>query len=112
MHAWTWFLQRISAVVIVVTLGWHIGLLHFSNAGKPLIYSDIMVRLKTPVLISLDILLLIFGLYHALYGLYAVFLDFDSGKKEKVVVLGLLVMMGLGFVGFGIFGLLRTTCSP
>lgn len=106
MHAWTWLLQRISAVILVITLGLHIGFLHFSNAGEPLNYTDIMVRLKTPVLIILDILLLIFGLYHALYGLYSVFLDFDSGKKEKIVVLGLLVAMGLSFFGFGVFGLL------
>lgn len=111
MHAWTWFLQRISAVILVIVLGFHIGLLHFSNGGEPLNYSDIIARLKTPVLISLDILLLIFGLYHALYGLYSVFLDFDSGKKERVVVLGLLVAMGLGFVGFGIFGLFYATRS-
>ncbi|MBU0735467.1 MAG: hypothetical protein KJ573_09470 [Proteobacteria bacterium] len=111
MHAWTWFLQRISAVVLIIVLGFHIGFLHFANAGEPLRYTDIVVRLKTPVLISLDVLLLIFGLYHALYGLYAVFLDFDSGKKEKIVVLGLLVAMGLGFVGFGIFGLFYTTRS-
>lgn len=111
MHAWTWFLQRISAVILVIALGLHIGFLHFSNAGEPLKYSDVMVRLKTPVFISLDILLLIFGLYHALYGLYSIFLDFDSGKKEKLIVLGLLVAMGLGFVGFGIFGLFYTIRS-
>ena len=111
MHAWTWFLQRISAVILVIVLGFHIGLLHFSNGGEPLSYSDIIARLKTPVLISLDILLLIFGLYHALYGLYSVFLDFDSGKKEKLIVLGLLVVMGLGFVGFGLFGLFYTIRS-
>jgi len=111
MHAWTWFLQRISAVILVIALGLHIGFLHFSNAGEPLNYSDIMVRLKTPVFISLDILLLIFGLYHALYGLYSVFLDFDSGKKEKLIVLGLLIIMGLGFAGFGVFGLFYTIRS-
>ena len=111
MHAWTWFLQRISAVIIVIALGLHIGFLHFSNAGEPLRYSDILTRLKTPVLISLDMLLLIFGLYHALYGLYSVFLDFDSGKKERVVVLAIIVAVGLGFVGFGIFSLFYITRS-
>jgi len=108
MHAWTWFLQRISAIILIVALGWHIGLLHFSRTGEPLTYSDIMIRLKTPALISLDILLLVFGLYHALYGLYTVFLDFDSGKKERAVVFGLLVAIGMGFLGFGIF----TLCCP
>lgn len=69
-------------------------------------YSDIIIRLKTPIFISLDILLLIFGLYHALYGLYSVFLDFDSGKKERAIVLGLFIATGLGFLGFGIYGFL------
>ena len=81
----------------------------FLDAGHPLHYSDIMARLNTPVLISLDILLLLFGLYHAMYGLYAVFLDFDSGKTARIVVLGLLIALALGFAGFGLFGLLYTT---
>jgi succinate dehydrogenase membrane anchor subunit len=108
MHAWTWFLQRISAVILVIALGLHIGFLHFTHSGEPLSYTDILARLRTPVLLWFDILLLIFGLYHALYGLYSVFLDFDSGEKEKIVVLGLLLAAGLGFVGFGIFGLFYT----
>lgn len=111
MHAWTWLIQRISAVILFIALGLHIGFLHFANGGEPLNYADIMTRLKTPVLISLDILLLIFGLYHAFYGLYTVFLDFDSGKKERMVVLGILVLMGVGFMGFGIFGLFYTIRS-
>ncbi|MBW1782301.1 MAG: hypothetical protein JRL30_16370, partial [Deltaproteobacteria bacterium] len=85
--------------------------LHFSYGGEPLNYSDIITRLKTPILISLDILLLIFGLYHALYGLYSVFLDFNSGKKERIVVCGLLIVMGLALVGFGILSLLFTARS-
>jgi len=106
MHAWTWFLQRVSAVVLFVVLGLHIGFLHFSHSGPPLNYGDIIPRLKTPIFITLDILLLVFGIYHALYGVYSVFLDFNSGEKERVVVCGLLVVTGLGFVGFGVLSLL------
>ena len=106
MHAWTWLFQRITAFLILIVLGFHIGLLHFSNAGEPLKYSDILLRMKTPVFIAMDLLLLTCGLYHALYGLYAIFLDFNSGKKERVVVLSLFVAAGLGFFGFGLFGLL------
>jgi succinate dehydrogenase / fumarate reductase membrane anchor subunit len=106
MHAWTWLFQRISAFLILIVLGFHIGLLHFSNAGEPLKYSDILVRMKTPVFLAMDLLLLICGLYHALYGMYAIFLDFNSGKKERVMVFSLFVAAGLGFFGFGLFGLL------
>lgn len=105
MHAWAWLFQRVSAVILLVVLGVHIWLLHFSNAGEPLKYSDIIIRLRTPLFISLDVMLLIFGLYHALYGLYSICLDFDSGKKERVIVLAFFIIAGLGFFGFGIFGL-------
>lgn len=111
MHAWTWFLQRVSAVVIIIALGLHIAYLHFGTAGEPLTYSHIMSRFKMPLLITFDLLLLIFGLYHSLYGVYSVFLDFDSGKKEKFMVLGLLIITGLGLSVFGVFSLLRTVYS-
>jgi len=111
MHAWTWLLQRISAVILLIALGWHIALLHFSKGGAPLSYNDILIRLNTPLLVSLDVLLLIFGLYHACYGVYSVFLDFDSSKKERAVVLAFLIAIGLGFAGFGIFGLFTIVYS-
>ena len=111
MHAWTWLLQRISAVILLIAVGLHIGFLHFSNTGEPLNYGEVVTRLKMPILMVFDILLLIFGVYHALYGVYSVFLDFDSGKKERVLVFAFLVAGGLGIVGFGIFGLLYTAGS-
>jgi len=106
VNAWAWLLQRISAVVLLIALGLHIWFLHFASGGEVLHYSDIEKRLDTAIFISLDILLLIFGLYHALYGLYSIFLDFTSGSKERIVVLALVVMAGIGFCGFGIYGLL------
>ena len=104
MNAWTWLLQRISAFVLLIVLGLHILFLHFAHGGEVLHYSEIIKRLGTPVFITLDILLLIFGLYHALYGVYAVFLDFGFGLKTRVVVLGLLMVAGMSFLGFGIYG--------
>jgi len=104
VNAWTWLLQRVSAFIILIVLGLHIWFLHFSHGEEILQFSDITVRLNSAVFITLDILLLICGLYHALYGLYAVFLDFGFGAKSKAVGLGLLVLTGLGFLGFGVFG--------
>jgi succinate dehydrogenase / fumarate reductase membrane anchor subunit len=106
VNAWAWLLQRISAVVLLIALGLHIWFLHFAGGGEVLHYSDIEKRLDTAIFISLDILLLIFGFYHALYGLYSIFLDFTSGSKERIVILALLVVAGIGFSGFGIWGLL------
>jgi succinate dehydrogenase / fumarate reductase membrane anchor subunit len=108
MHAWTWLLQRISAFVLLIVLGFHIWLLHFAKAEGPLKYADIILRLKTPGLLFMDILLLFFGLYHSLYGTYSVYLDFTSGTKERVVVFGFFAATGLIFLGFGMYGLIHT----
>jgi succinate dehydrogenase / fumarate reductase membrane anchor subunit len=104
IHGWAWLFQRISAVILFIVVGFHIWFLHFANLGEPLRYSDIVIRLNTPALISMDVLLLIFGLYHAVYGIYTIFLDFDSGEKERVIVFSIFVIIGLCFMGFGIFG--------
>ena len=104
MNAWTWLLQRFSAFVLLIVLGLHIWFLHFAHSGEVLHFSYIINRLGKPIFLTLDILLLIFGLYHAIYGVYAVFLDFGFGFKTRVVVLCLLIVAGLGFLGLGIYG--------
>ncbi len=104
MNAWTWLLQRISACVLLIVLGLHIWFLHIAHSGEVLHYSDVIKRLGTPVFITMDILLLIFGLYHAIYGVYSVFLDFGFGLKTRVIVLGLLVIAAMSCLGLGIYG--------
>lgn len=105
MNAWTWLLQRVSAAIILVVLGLHIWFLHFAAGGEILRFSDITVRLDSSLFLILDGALLFFGLYHVLYGLYAICVDFGLKAKARAVLLGLLVMVGLTFFGFGIYGL-------
>ncbi len=104
MNAWTWLLQRFSAFVLLIVLGLHIWFLHLAHSGEVLHYNEIIKRLGTPIFLILDILLLIFGLYHAIYGAYSVFLDFGFGWKTRIVVLGVLIVVGIGSLGLGIYG--------
>jgi succinate dehydrogenase / fumarate reductase membrane anchor subunit len=104
VNAWAWLLQRFSAFVLLIVLGLHIWFLHFAHSGEVLHYGEIIKRLGTPIFLTLDILLLIFGLYHAIYGVYSVFLDFGFGLKTRVVVLGSLIIAGISFLGLGIYG--------
>jgi succinate dehydrogenase hydrophobic anchor subunit len=106
VNAWAWLLQRFSAFVLLIVLGLHIWFLHFAHSGEVLHYSEIIKRLGTPIFLTLDIFLLIFGLYHAIYGVYSVFLDFGFGFKTRVAVLGLLIIGGMSFLGLGIYGFL------
>ena len=104
MNAWTWLLQRISAAIILVVLGLHIWFLHFTHDGEILRFTDVTLRLNSTIFLVLDSALLLFGLYHALYGLYAICADFGLRTKIRAVLLGLLVVVGLIFFGFGIYG--------
>jgi len=106
VNAWTWLLQRISAFILLIVLGLHILFLHFFKSGEVLTYNDITIRLGKTVFISMDIILLLFGLYHALYGLYSVFSDFNSEFRTKVVLLVVCIGAGMTFLGFGIYGFL------
>ena len=104
MNAWAWLLQRISAAFILVVLGLHIWFLHFAPGGEILRFTDVTLRLNSTIFLILDSALLLFGLYHALYGLYAICVDFGLRAKARAVLLGLLVIVGLIFFGFGIYG--------
>jgi succinate dehydrogenase hydrophobic anchor subunit len=104
VNAWTWLLQRISAAVILVVLGLHIWFLHFAHGGEILRFTDVTSRLNSTIFLVLDSALLLFGLYHALYGFYAICVDFGLRAKTRAVLLGLLVIVGLIFFGFGIYG--------
>jgi succinate dehydrogenase / fumarate reductase membrane anchor subunit len=90
--------------VLLIVLGLHIWFLHIAHTGEVLHYSEIIKRLGTPLFIALDVFLLIFGLYHAMYGVYSVFLDFGFGLKTRVIFLGLLIIAATGFMGLGIYG--------
>jgi succinate dehydrogenase hydrophobic anchor subunit len=105
VNAWTWLLQRVSAAIILVVLGLHIWFLHFAHGGQILRFADVTVRLNSTVFLILDSALLVFGLYHALYGLYAICVDFGLRAKTRAVLLGLFVILGLMFCVFGIYGL-------
>ena len=105
MNAWTWLLQRISAAIILVVLGLHIWFLHYAHGGEILRFTEVTLRLNSTVFLVLDSALLLFGLYHALYGLYAICVDFGLRAKARAVLLGLFVIVGLIFFGFGIYGL-------
>ena len=104
MNAWAWLLQRISAAIILLVLGLHIWFLHFASGGEILRFTDVTLRLNSTIFLILDCALLLFGLYHALYGLYAICVDFGLRAKTRAVLLGLLVIAGLLFFGFGIYG--------
>jgi len=72
---WAWFLQRITAVLLVFFLGTHFFVLHFVPGNMEITFLGVQTRLKSALFMIVDFGLLLTGLYHGLNGVRAVVID-------------------------------------
>ncbi len=102
---WAWLLQRVTAVLIIVFLGTHIVLDHFSNLNPAtpeegmLSYDSIQERLAFLPILLTDYALLITAMFHGLNGLRMVGFDFVVNKTKRK-------LFDLGLWAAGIFGVI------
>jgi succinate dehydrogenase / fumarate reductase, membrane anchor subunit len=110
---WAWFLQRVTAIGLVVLLPIHIVINHLANISKVesgalpglVVFSNVAERFETPAYWVVDVLLLSFALYHGLNGVRNVAMDYGlRGTGEKVVT-GALSLVGVAAFVFGIMAL-------
>jgi succinate dehydrogenase / fumarate reductase, membrane anchor subunit len=102
---WSWLLQRITAVLLIVCLAIHLILTHIANIGQ-IDMDNIGARLAHHGLTAVDIILLAAGVFHALNGLRNVLMDywFSSRTRALWLTIGLWVV-GLVAFGYGIWAL-------
>jgi succinate dehydrogenase hydrophobic anchor subunit len=84
-------LQRVSAVALLVFLTIHMMVLHYPPFHID--FSRIVERMADPLWKAIDIAFLFFVLLHALAGMHAVALDFDSltrWRKAHIIALSLI----------------------
>lgn len=104
MNAWTWLLQRVSAILLLFLVGFHIWRLHMAK----IITLDVMIpRAEVLIFIVLDLLLLIVGIFHGLNGLYSVLVDLGLKEKAAVSTIISLGMVGIGCLGVGGYALFQ-----
>ncbi len=102
---WPWLGQRVTAVLVIVTILIHLVLTHYVAIGE-LSYDNIGERLAAGAVLVNDIVLLLAVVFHGLNGLRMVVLDWglssSGGRRAFDVVLWL---VGIGAVIFGIWAL-------
>ena len=102
---WPWLGQRVTAVLVIVTIMVHLVLTHYIAIGE-LSFADIGARLAGGVVLINDIVLLVAVVYHALNGLRMVVLDWGlsnvAGRRVFDVVLWL---AGIATVVYGVWAL-------
>ena len=75
-----WILQRVSAVIVTPLIVWFlISLITLSTAD----YSSVINFFSKPLFISLTIILLVAGFFHAKIGLSEIFEDYIQDEKIK-----------------------------
>ena len=100
-----WLLQRLSAAIIFGVLVVHLLVVEYTTPGEPITFAESVQRLQNPLFISLWLILLGAGLYHALYGLRNVILDFIKIRNQKALTM-ILFGVGIAVFGFGVFALI------
>jgi succinate dehydrogenase cytochrome b556 subunit len=102
---WPWLGQRVTAVVILVTIMVHLVLTHFVAIGE-LSYANIGERLAITAVLVNDILLLVAVVYHALNGVRMVVLDYGfKGSGVRHGLAAFLWLVGVVAVVYGIWAL-------
>jgi succinate dehydrogenase hydrophobic anchor subunit len=100
-----WLGQRVTAVLVIVTIIIHLVLTHFVAAGE-LSYDNIAERLAGGAVFVNDIVLLVAVVFHALNGVRMVVLDWGFANAGARRILDLaLWLMGIAAVVYGVWAL-------
>jgi len=102
---WPWLGQRVTAVLVIVTIMVHLVLTHYIAIGE-LSFDNIGERLAGGVVLVNDIVLLLAVVYHALNGLRMVVLDWGlSNVAGRRVFDAALWLAGIATIAYGIWAL-------
>lgn len=102
---WPWLGQRVTAVIIIVTILVHLVLTHLLNIGD-LSFNNIAGRLTHTAVLINDVLLLLAVVYHGLNGLRMVVLDWGLGNVAARRVFDVVLwLVGIAGVVYGIWAL-------
>jgi len=79
---WAWVLFRISGLVLVAYLFFHIWVISQGRIGGPVELNELFETFDKPFLLFLDFMLVSAVMYHALNGVRIVLMDFGVGIKQ------------------------------
>lgn len=100
--AWNWFIQRLTAALLVIFILAHFWVTHFAVPGEEITFRGVMSRVQSPFFLVLDSLLLATALYHGLNGVRNVVYDFNMNPTIKQTVSWLLLVIGIITFGYGL----------
>ena len=99
----SWFLQRITAILLAYFAVWHIIILHFISTGK-ITFDRVIERLHEAPFFwrTFYFLFIPTVLFHGLNGLWGVIIDYAPSKKFRIVFGTILWVIGIALTYMGI----------
>ncbi len=94
MQSRYWFWTLLSALVILILLGWHMAIMHLetflgqvvSTSTEPLAWEDVIARSRSGFFTGTYVLLLGAALLHGFFGLRTILTEYWPSKgAEKVI---------------------------
>jgi len=101
-----WVLQRVTAVLLLIFLGVHLGALHYYLFGQHITFDRVVERLQSPFFVVVDLGLLVTAAFHGLNGIRAVLLDLPLSPGVQRAAFWVLVVIGVIGVVYGANALL------
>jgi succinate dehydrogenase hydrophobic anchor subunit len=98
--AWLW--QVFTGVGLVILLGLHFIANHFVAKGGLRYFGEVVVYLRNPVILCLEVLFLLCVTTHALLGVRAIFLDFGLSVPAERRLDRVLKLVGALTVAYGL----------
>jgi succinate dehydrogenase / fumarate reductase membrane anchor subunit len=104
---WLWHI--LSAVVILVLLGVHMGIMHLDavlrsvgiGSGDPVQAAEVFHRSQQIIYMASYILLLGAGLFHGLYGLRSMLFELSLSKALEKAIGGVCAIAGIALFVYG-----------
>lgn len=101
--SWSWILQALTGVLLLVLLGLHMVVQHFVVKGGLRDYQQVVAYLSNPFVFLLEVAFLIIVTWHALLGVRAIILDLGLKPATERKVTAMLSIVGVVTIAYGIW---------
>lgn len=96
-----WLMQRVSGLAIVILVGFHLIVAHYTVPSEGLSYKWVATRMADPLWKLYYLFLLILCVYHGLNGIWMIFQDYVHKDGLRIGLFGGLAILGMLMISLG-----------
>lgn len=98
-----WLIQAFSGLILVILLGTHMIAHHYIVEGGLRDYQQVLDYVSNPVVFTIEVLFVIFGVVHGLLGIRSIVTDMRPSARKLRVVNWILTLIGAITITYGIY---------